>query len=250
MKLARFEHKGVIRYGIIEGDMLRPVKGLTDHTPDGEPLPLADVKLLAPCEPGKLICAGLNYVDHAEEMGLAPPNEPVIFLKAQTAVIGTGEEIVYPAVSRRVDYEGELGIVIGCIAKNVEPEDARQCILGYTCVNDVTARDLQQRDGQWARAKSFDTFAPMGPWIETELDTSDLEVTVYLNGETRQSSSTSKMIFDVNDLVSFISKVMTLHPGDVISTGTPPGIGPMAVGDEIEVRIEGIGSLINRVVRG
>jgi len=250
MKLARFEHKGTIRYGIIEGKAVRPVKGLTDHATAGDPVPLAEVKLLAPCEPGKVICAGLNYIDHAEEMGLAPPNEPVIFLKAQTAVIGTGDEIVYPPISRRVDYEGELGIVIGCDAKNVEPGEAQRCILGYTCVNDVTARDLQQKDGQWARAKSFDTFAPIGPWIETELDTSDLEVTVYLNGETKQSSSTSKMIFDVYDLVSFISQVMTLHAGDVISTGTPPGIGPMSAGDEIEVRIEGIGSLINKVVKG
>jgi 2-keto-4-pentenoate hydratase/2-oxohepta-3-ene-1,7-dioic acid hydratase in catechol pathway len=247
MKLARFEQNGAVHYGIIDGDSIRPVKGLIDHTPDGEPVPLAGVKLLAPCEPSKLICAGLNYTDHAQEMGLEPPIEPMIFLKAISAVIGPGDTIVYPELSRRVDYEGELGIVIGCMTRNVGPAEARACILGYTCVNDVTARDLQHRDGQWARAKSFDTFAPMGPWIETELDTSDLEVSVYLNGETKQSSSTAKMIFDVYDLVSFVSRVMTLLPGDVISTGTPPGIGPMNVGDEIEVRIEGIGSLTNRV---
>ena len=182
-------------------------------------------------------------------MGLALPAEPVLFLKPPTTVIGPGDTVVYPAASLQVDYEAELGVVIKKRTRGVGPEEAPDHILGYTCANDVTARDLQKKDGQWTRAKSFDTFCPVGPWIETGLDPADLLIQSYLNGERRQSSRTSQLIFKVNELVSFISGIMTLEPGDLIITGTPAGIGPMQPGDEIEVRIEGIGSLKNRVIK-
>jgi 2-keto-4-pentenoate hydratase/2-oxohepta-3-ene-1,7-dioic acid hydratase in catechol pathway len=190
---------------------------------------------------------GLNYRHHAAEMGLAVPVEPVIFLKPSTAVIGPGEIIRYPDMSAQVDYEAELGVVIKDRVRNIAPDEVKDHILGYTCANDVTARDLQRKDGQWTRAKSFDTFCPIGPWIETGLDPGNLLVESYLNGERRQSSRTAQFIFPVNYLVSFISRIMTLNPGDLIITGTPSGVGPMKPGDEIEVRIEGIGSLKNKV---
>jgi 2-keto-4-pentenoate hydratase/2-oxohepta-3-ene-1,7-dioic acid hydratase in catechol pathway len=180
-------------------------------------------------------------------LGLPIPDTPIIFLKPPTSVIGPDDSIRYPETSSRVDYEAELGIIIKDRAKDIRPEDASRHILGYTCANDVTARDLQKKDGQWTRAKSFDTFCPFGPWIETELDPDDLLVESFLNGARRQSSRTSQLIFKTNHLVSFISQVMTLYPGDLIITGTPAGIGPMERGDEIEVRIEGIGSLKNTV---
>ncbi len=192
---------------------------------------------------------GLNYRDHAEELGFPIPDEPVIFLKPATTLIGPGDAIQYPPTSSRVDFEAELGIVIKERAKNITPGLARDYILGFTCANDVTARDLQKKDGQWTRAKSFDTFCPVGPWIETDLDPGDLLVESYLNSARKQSSRTSRFIFSVPQLVSFISTVMTLNPGDLIITGTPAGIGPMQPGDEIEVRIEGIGSLKNTVRR-
>lgn len=210
---------------------------------------LSDVTLLSPCLPSKIVAVGLNYRDHAAELGFPAPDDPIIFLKPATAVTGPGSSILYPAMSRRVDYEAELGIVIKDRTRNIGPEETRDHILGYTCANDVTARDLQKKDGQWTRAKSFDTFCPVGPWIETDLDPDDLLVEAYLNGERKQSSSTSNFIFGVPYLVSFVSRIMTLHPGDLIITGTPAGIGPMQPGDEIEVRIEGIGSLKNRVMR-
>jgi 2-keto-4-pentenoate hydratase/2-oxohepta-3-ene-1,7-dioic acid hydratase in catechol pathway len=180
-------------------------------------------------------------------LGLAIPEEPVIFLKPATTIIGPGESIICPRTSSRVDYEAELGVVVKDRTRNISPEEAPDHILGYTCANDVTARDLQKKDGQWTRAKSFDTFCPVGPWIETDLDPGDLLIQSYLNGERRQSSRTSQLIFNVHELVSFISGIMTLEPGDLIITGTPAGIGPMKPGDEIEVRIEGIGSLKNIV---
>jgi 2-keto-4-pentenoate hydratase/2-oxohepta-3-ene-1,7-dioic acid hydratase in catechol pathway len=178
---------------------------------------------------------------------MATSDSPIIFLKPPTSVIGPDEVITYPAMSAQVDYEAELGVVIKDSTRNIKPEEARDHILGYTCVNDVTARDLQKKDGQWTRAKSFDTFCPLGPWIETDLDPADLLVEAYLNGERRQSSRTSQFIFSVHQLISFISEIMTLYPGDLVITGTPPGVGPMKPGDAIEVRIEGIGSLTNRV---
>jgi 2-keto-4-pentenoate hydratase/2-oxohepta-3-ene-1,7-dioic acid hydratase in catechol pathway len=249
MKLIRFQVHGRTACGILqgeevtelEGDFYGPLKTRSaGHARAG-------VKLLAPCSPSKVIAVGLNYRDHAQELGLPVPEAPVIFLKPPTAIIGPGDIIQYPGTSSRVDYEAELGIVIKDRVKDIRPEEAHRHILGYTCANDVTARDLQKKDGQWTRAKSFDTFCPVGPWIETELDPDDLLVESYLNGVQRQSSRTSQFIFKTDHLVSFISQVMTLYPGDLVITGTPAGVGPMEPGDEIEVRIEGIGSLKNVV---
>jgi len=239
------------RYGIVDAeDNLQPLvrppfDGLCFA---GDLLPLSRVDLLAPCAPSKIVAVGLNYRDHARELGLPIPEEPLLFLKPGTAVIGPGGKIVYPEMSRRVDYEGELAVVMGKKASRVTREDARACILGYTCLNDVTARDLQAKDLQFTRSKSFDTFAPLGPWIETDLDPRNLRVETFLNGERRQSSITSQLVFDPFHLVCFVSQVMTLNPGDVIATGTPSGIGPMGPGDRVEIRIQGIGSLVNEVV--
>ncbi|MDI6870695.1 MAG: fumarylacetoacetate hydrolase family protein [Bacillota bacterium] len=196
----------------------------------------------------KIVCVGLNYRDHAAELGMALPAEPVIFLKPETALIGPEEPIVYPAMSRQVDYEAELAVVIGREARNVTAAEAGRYIAGYTCFNDVTARDLQRRDVQWTRAKSFDTFAPVGKEVVRGIDPSDLLVECYVNGERRQSSSTRNLIFPVPELVSFVSRVMTLHPGDLIATGTPPGVGQLRPGDVVEVVIEGVGRLRNPVV--
>ena len=247
MRLVRFTRDGKEGCGILEGETVQPVADIFDPRPAGSAFPLSEVSLLAPCMPTKIICAGLNYRDHAAEMGMQIPDEPVIFMKPPTSVLAPGGVIRYPSMSRHVDYEAELGVVIARSARDVSARDAKDYILGYTCFNDVTARDLQKKDGQWTRAKSFDTFSPFGPWIETEMDPTDALVEAYLNGERRQGSSTRNMKFSVFDLVSFISHVMTLLPGDVIATGTPPGIGSMKVGDEIEVRVSGIGSLKNTV---
>ncbi len=210
---------------------------------------LEDVRLLPPAKPSKIVAVGLNYRDHAEELGLAVPDEPLLFLKPPSSVIGPGDAIRLPRQSSRVDYEAELAVIIGKIASNVSAGMAKDHILGYSCLNDVTARDLQQKDGQWTRAKGFDTFCPLGPWIETEVDPSDLLIELYLNGRMMQRSRTSNLIFDPFHLVEFVSRIMTLQPDDVIATGTTSGIGPMAHGDAVEVRIEGIGSLLNKVER-
>jgi len=205
-------------------------------------------RLLAPALPTKIVAVGLNYRDHAQEMSLVPPKEPIIFLKPATSIVGPGDSIVYPARSSRVDFEAELGVVISKKCRNVPADRARDVIFGYTCINDVTARDLQTIDGQWTRAKSFDTFAPLGPWIVTDIeDPHGLAITSRLNGQVRQESSTANLIFSVFDLIEFISSVMTLEQWDVIATGTPAGIGPMNRGDEIQVAIEGIGTLTNTV---
>ncbi len=251
MRLVRFLAQDHPAWGIMNGVEIAEI--------DGSPFVHAalrktgrlfsGVKLLPPCNPSKIVAAGLNYRDHAREMGMAIPDEPVIFLKPPTTVIGPGEPIPYPAASRHVDYEAELGVVIRDRIRGITSAEAAGNILGYTCANDVTARDLQKKDGQWTRAKSFDGFCPVGPWIETEIDPGDLPVQSYLNGALRQSSRTSQLIFNVFDLVSFISGIMTLEPGDLIITGTPSGIGPLQPGDEIEVRIEGIGSLKNNIIR-
>jgi 2-keto-4-pentenoate hydratase/2-oxohepta-3-ene-1,7-dioic acid hydratase in catechol pathway len=214
----------------------------------GARFPLPDVRLLAPILPSKVICIGKNYADHAREMGGEPPEEPVIFLKPSTAVSGPGDPIQRPTlISERTDYEGELAVVIGRLCRQVPADRVAEVIFGYTCANDVTARDLQARDGQWTRAKGFDTFCPLGPWIETELDPADLALTTRLNGEVKQASRTSLLLHDVQALVMFVSQVMTLLPGDVLLTGTPAGIGPMKAGDEVSVAIEGIGTLSNPV---
>jgi 2-keto-4-pentenoate hydratase/2-oxohepta-3-ene-1,7-dioic acid hydratase in catechol pathway len=209
---------------------------------------LADVRLLAPILPSKVICIGKNYADHAREMGGDPPAEPVIFLKPSTAVCGPGDPILRPAqLSKRVDYEGELAVVIGRVCREVPAQRVDEVIFGYTCANDVTARDLQAKDGQWTRAKGFDTFCPLGPWIETDADPADLVLVTRLNGEVRQESRTALLLHDVRSLVMFVSQVMTLLPGDVLLTGTPAGVGAMDKGDRVSVTIDGIGTLSNPV---
>ncbi len=215
---------------------------------DSLEFPISSVKFLPPVEPTKIIAVGLNYIDHAQELGVSAPEEPIIFLKPPSAVIGDRDPIILPKASSRVDYEGELAVVIGKRCRNVPRERAKEFILGYTCFNDVTARDLQARDGQWSRAKSFDTFAPLGPYIAELEDASKLRIQTRVNGEFRQRSNTSNMIFDVPTLIEFVSSIMTLEKGDVISTGTPSGIGMLKDGDIVEIEIEGIGVLKNPVV--
>ena len=197
--------------------------------------------------PSKIVAVGLNYRDHAEELKMALPKSPIVFIKPPTSVIGDGDDIVYPPGVKELHYEAELGIIIGKKAKNVEEKDAASYIAGYTCANDVTARDQQRDDGQWTRSKSYDTFCPLGPKIVKDIDPNNLNIKLYLNGSVKQSSNTRNMIFAVGELISFISKIMTLLPGDVIITGTPPGVGPMERGDVVEVEIENVGRLRNRV---
>ena len=250
MKFGRFKKDDKVFYGAVEGDYVREITGdiFGQYTILNKKSALKEVETLAPCVPSKIIAVGLNYRLHAEEVNMELPEEPILFLKPPTAVIGPEQNILYPAMSKRVDFEGELGVVIGRECRSVRIEQAPDYILGYTCFNDVTARDLQKKDKQWSRAKGFDTFAPMGPSIETDFDPANATIETYLNGEKKQSGSTIDLIFPVFFLVSFISQVMTLLPGDVIATGTPSGIGPMQVGDVVEVRIEGIGTLSNRVL--
>jgi 2-keto-4-pentenoate hydratase/2-oxohepta-3-ene-1,7-dioic acid hydratase in catechol pathway len=229
---------------VLEGDPLYKPIQLT-----GEKLALDDVRLLAPVIPrSKVIGVGRNYVEHASEMGNEVPAEPLLFLVPNTAVIGPDDPIVLPQISNDVHHEAELAVVIGRIAKDVPPERVPEVILGYTCANDVTARDLQRKDNQWARAKGFDSSCPLGPWIETDLDPADVAVRCRVNGDERQAGRTSQMIFDVAHLVSYISAAFTLLPGDVVLTGTPAGVGPMVPGDHVTVSVEGIGVLGNPVV--
>jgi len=253
MRIVRFDLQGRSGYGILEGEKISvlwgpPYNGGLANT-TGEIVSLPEVTLLAPCEPSKIVALGLNYRDHAAEFGNPVPDEPLIFMKPSTSVIGPDEAIVYPAMSRRVDYEAELAVVLGRTARHVPADKALEYVLGYTCFNDITARDLQKKDGQFTRAKSFDTFAAMGPWIETEIaDPDNLTVEAVLNGERKQHSNTNNMVFGVATLISFISRIMTLLPGDAIATGTPSGIGPMRPGDNVEIRVENIGALRNQVV--
>lgn len=251
MKYARFECNGVIYEGIVENDSILPIKEspFQKLTPLKRAVKKCDVRMIAPAAPSKIVAVGLNYVDHAEELKASLPKEPLIFLKAPTSIIGPGEPIYYPSISAQVDYEAELAIVIKKKGRNIPYKKARDYIFGYTCLNDVTARDLQKKDGQWARAKSFDTFCPIGPYVVTGIDVSSVEIEGRLNGIVRQSSNTSQMIFSCERLIEFISEVMTLWPGDIIATGTPGGIGPMNPGDEITVKIEKIGSLTNYVAK-
>jgi 2-keto-4-pentenoate hydratase/2-oxohepta-3-ene-1,7-dioic acid hydratase in catechol pathway len=209
--------------------------------------PLERAEILPPVIPGKIICVGRNYAAHAAEHNAEVPDLPLLFLKPPSAVIGPGETILLPAQSKRVEHEAELAIVISQEGRFVSPEESADYILGYTIANDVSARDLQRRDGQWTRAKGFDTFCPIGPWIETELDSSDLLITCTVQDQLRQMASTRDMIFPVSSLVAFISSIMSLMPGDVILTGTPAGVGPLADGDEVSIEIEGIGTLTNPV---
>jgi 2-keto-4-pentenoate hydratase/2-oxohepta-3-ene-1,7-dioic acid hydratase in catechol pathway len=251
VKIVRFTHGQKAEYGILYEDAIKsiedsPFEAINETHQFHR---LSDTKLLPPCVPSKIVALGVNYRSHGEEMNHRIPEEPLIFIKPSTSVIGPEDYIVYPASSQRVDYEGELGVVIKSLTRQVSKEEAGNHILGYTCVNDVTARDLQAKDKQWTRSKGFDTFCPIGPCIETELDPADLPLETRLNGEIKQQTRTSQLIFGVYELVSFISRVMTLLPGDVIATGTASGIGPMQPGDTVEVKIEGIGTLRNYVTK-
>ncbi len=256
MKIARFTTGDEPTFGVVAGpdgdEIVASVVGDPLYQGvelTGEQFPLADVRLLAPVIPrSKVIGIGRNYVAHAAELGNEVPDEPLVFLKPNTSVIGPFDPIVYPLESTEVHHEGELAVVIGRICRDVPREKVDDVIFGYTVVNDVTARDLQNKDKQWARAKGYDSFCPLGPWIETDLDPSDLPVTTTLNGEVKQSGRTSLMIFDVAAIVAYVTSFMTLLPGDVIATGTPEGVGPMLPGDEVSVTIGGIGTLSNRVV--
>ncbi|HXF56776.1 MAG TPA: fumarylacetoacetate hydrolase family protein [Actinomycetota bacterium] len=252
MRLVRFRAGERIATGVLEGEFVRPLRGtfFEDPLPTGEEIPLSSVRLLAPVIPSKVVAVGKNYAEHAEEMGSDLPDEPVIFLKPSTAVIGPGDPVPVPPGAGQVDHEAELALVVGRVARRVRAEEASRFVLGYTCGNDVTARDLQRRDGQWARAKGFDGFCPLGPWVETQLDPSDLWVECRVNGEVRQAARTSQMQFGPAELLEFVSRVMTLLPGDVILTGTPAGVGPIVPGDRVEVEVEGIGVLSNPVVEG
>jgi 2-keto-4-pentenoate hydratase/2-oxohepta-3-ene-1,7-dioic acid hydratase in catechol pathway len=252
MKIVRFQDGPLVKYGVIEKETIREMEGdpFSHFHLTSKAKKIGETKLLSPCLPSKIVALGLNYRDHAEEVKLPIPDKPLLFIKPSTSVIGPGEAILYPKMSKRVDYEAELAVVMGKVAKHVSEEQATDYILGYTCLNDVTARDLQPKDGQWTLSKSFDTFSPIGPWIVTDMDPYQLEISSYLNGERRQHSNTKNLIFGPRQLVSFISWAMTLLPGDVIATGTPSGIGPMAIGDQIDVVIEGIGTLSNRVIKG
>lgn len=250
MKYARYEREGAVNYGLVEGNTVCRLEGdiFGEYKVTGESYQLSDVRLLAPVMPSKIVAVGINYRDHATEMKHDLPEDPVLFIKPPTAVIGPEDKVIRPQMSQRVDYEAELALVIGKKAKDVEPEEALEYILGATCLNDVTARDLQSKDGQWTRAKSFDTFAPMGPFIVTDVDYNEIDIELVLNGETKQKSNTRYFISNAQKIVSYISKVMTLNPGDVIATGTPSGVGPMKSGDVVEVRLEGIGVLRNHIL--
>ena len=238
-------------YGQLDGENITVIKGDPIYSgiqPTSVKVKLADVRLLAPVIPrSKVVCVGKNYSDHAKEMGMDVPEEPIIFLKPNTSVIGPNDLIQWPRMSERVDFEGELAIVISRICKDVPAAKAEDVIFGYTIANDVTARDLQKKDGQWNRGKGFDTFCPLGPWIETGFTPASQKIITKLNGEIKQSESISSMIFKIPTIIEFITSVMTLLPGDVILTGTPAGIGPMPAGSEISVEIEGIGVLSNKV---
>ena len=264
MRIARFSlpdtaaDAGAVRFGLVEGDPEQPatmvIAELAGHpfTPEpqatGRAWPLDEVRLLAPVLPSKIAAIGRNYADHAKELGNEVPDAPITFLKPSTSVIGPNETIAYPEVSKEVSYEAELAVVIGRLCRQVPREQVKDVVLGYTCANDVTARDLQRTEIQWGRAKGFDTFCPLGPWIVTDIDATDLSVTCTVNDELKQAGRTSQMIRDVADLVAHISEAMTLLPGDVILTGTPAGVGPLRVGDTVSVSIENIGTLTNRVV--
>ncbi len=254
MKLVGFKTQGKTKTGFIENQKITEINSSmieainTLNVDELELLnsyQLQEVEIIAPIAPSKIVCIGLNYTDHAKELDMDLPEEPIIFIKPSTAVIGHLNAIIYPRSSTQVDHEAELGIVISKETHNVKSEYAPEYIGGYTVVNDVTARDKQRKDIQWTRAKSFDTFAPLGPWIETEMDPMNQKISLRLNKELKQNSNTKNMIFDVYELIEFISNIMTLKPGDIISTGTPPGVGPMNVGDIVETEVEDVGILKN-----
>lgn len=249
MWVCRLLHEGDCRYGLADEDTVTLISDepFAAWEPEGV-LSLREAQLLAPVAPTKVVCVGLNYKSHIAEMGHPMPERPVIFLKPSTSVIGTGQAIPLPPKVGRVDHEAELGVVIGRRTHRASPEEAAENVLGFTCGNDVTARDVQRKDGQWTRAKGYDGFCPLGPWVATDIDPADLRIECRVNGEVRQSATTRDMLFDPFELVSFVSGVMTLVPGDVVLTGTPGGIGQIEAGDEVVVSIEGIGDLTNPVI--
>ncbi|GGY80562.1 fumarylacetoacetate hydrolase family protein [Streptomyces nitrosporeus] len=259
MRIARFSIDGNVAFGAVEGEgtiesgalVLDIIKGIpyTDFELSGTKVPLNKVRLLPPVLPNKVVAIGRNYAEHAAEMGNEVPDVPVTFFKPTTSVIGSGDAIEYPAFSQELHHEAELAVVIGRMCREVPRERVRDVVLGYTCANDVTARDVQRREPQWARAKGFDTSCPLGPWVETDLDPGDLTIQATVNGEQRQLGRTSDMVRSVEDLVVHITEAMTLLPGDVILTGTPAGVGPLHAGDEVAVTIEGIGTLTNKVIK-
>ncbi|MCQ2559548.1 MAG: fumarylacetoacetate hydrolase family protein [Clostridia bacterium] len=244
MLLGRFAFQDQIFNGIVQDNQVLPQEGFKSS---GTTLALEELKILPPCQPSKIIGVGLNYQKHIQELDFSRPEQPVLFFKPPTALIGSGEQILLPSSSSQVEYEGELAVVIGALTNQVSIQEAENYILGYTIANDVTARDLQKKDGQWTRSKSFNTFLPLGPFIQTELNPQAVTVKTFLNGELRQNGNTRNLIFSVAELVSFISNIMTLLPGDVIITGTPAGVGVLQSQDLIEVEIAGIGRLKNRV---
>lgn len=260
MRICRFALEDEIAYGVVHGadesgeitdeTVVAVVEGhpLGDLSPDGRILPIVDVRLLAPVIPSKVVAVGRNYAAHASELGNEVPREPMIFLKPSSSVIGPGEAIVLPWQSQQVEHEAELAVVIGRLCRDVPAAQAEDVIWGYTCANDVTARDLQRSDGQWSRAKGFDTFCPLGPWVDTDLRVADSSIRCTVNGHVRQQAELTEMIFDVPALIEAVSSVMTLVPGDVILTGTPAGVGPLHEADAVTVWIDGLGSLRNRVV--
>jgi len=237
------------KYGWLLGDKVGEISGniYGRYRRQDAATPLADVRLIPPCEPRKIVCVGRNYVEHAKELGNEVPKIPLIFMKPSSSIIASGETIVLPPQSSQVEHEAELVAVIGKRGRHIKAENAKKHILGYTIGNDVTARDLQKADGQWTRAKGFDTFCPFGPWIDTDFDPSDSVVTCRVNGQMRQMASTRDMVFNVGTLVAFISSFMTLEPGDLIFTGTPSGVGELKDGDEVMVEIEGLGEIRNKV---
>lgn len=250
MKYLRFFQNGNIKYGLLEKDkIIREIVGdiFSNYKIIENTYSLSEITFLPPCVPTKIIAVGLNYFDHVNEVQMKIPDEPLIFMKPPSTLIAHNDNIIYPKMSKQLDYEAELAVIIKNKIKNIELEDVFENILGYTCFNDITARDLQKKDGQWTRAKSFDTFAPIGPFISTELNPDNLQIKLYKNGQLMQNSSTGNMIFKVDKIVSFISKIMTLFPGDIIATGTPSGIGQLEAEDKVEVEIEGIGILRNTV---
>ncbi|UTB33949.1 MAG: fumarylacetoacetate hydrolase family protein [Methanobacterium sp. ERen5] len=256
MKLMGFKSGGTEKVGIVSDEKLIEIDCSMIHALNCQDISaikqvkshdIVELEIKPPIRPSKIVCVGLNYKDHAKELDMKLPTEPIIFIKPSTTVIGHLDPIIYPKTSTQVDYESELGVVISKEAHKVDRKDAHEFIGGFTVVNDVTARDKQRKDIQWTRAKSFDTFAPLGPCIETEVDPMNLNISLKLNNEIKQNSNTKNMIFNVNELVEFISNIMTLLPGDIISTGTPPGIGPMHIGDTVEIEIEGIGTLKNNI---
>lgn len=248
MRVVRLMHEGDCRYGLADESTVTLISDepFAAWEPEGL-LPLNEAHLLAPVSPTKVVCVGLNYKSHIAEMGMDAPREPVIFVKPSTSVIGPLQTIALPEGVGRVDYEGELGVVIGRRTHRASPRQAADNVLGLCCGNDVTARDIQKSDGQWTRAKGYDGFCPLGPWVATGIEPDDLLLETILNGEVKQSARTSDMLFHPYELVSFISQVMTLVPGDVVLTGTPGGIGPLSAGDVVEVRIEQVGTLRNPV---